>query len=71
MGAVETAPVVEDGELVVGKVMRVCATFDHRVLDGAHAARMAKTLRTWMEHPFEHFDPLPLPEGSRGALASP
>jgi len=36
--------------------MRVCATFDHRILDGAHAASMAKTLRAWMERPFEHFD---------------
>jgi len=38
--------------------MRLCATFDHRILDGAHAAAMAKTVRAWMEHPFEHFDPI-------------
>jgi pyruvate dehydrogenase E2 component (dihydrolipoamide acetyltransferase) len=56
MGAVEDAPVVEDGAIVPGKTMRVCATFDHRVLDGAHAAVMARTLRAWMENPFEHFD---------------
>jgi pyruvate dehydrogenase E2 component (dihydrolipoamide acetyltransferase) len=60
MGSVIEAPVVEDGKLVVGKIMRVCATFDHRVLDGSHAAVMSKTLRAWMEHPFEHFDPLPV-----------
>jgi pyruvate dehydrogenase E2 component (dihydrolipoamide acetyltransferase) len=59
MGAVEDAPVVEDGHVVAGKLMRVCATFDHRVLDGAHAAIMAKTLRAWMERPFEHFEPIP------------
>lgn len=59
MGAVEDAPVVEDGEVVAGKLMRVCATFDHRVLDGAHAAIMARTLRAWMEHPFDHFDAIP------------
>jgi len=59
MGAVEEVAVVEDGRLVPGKVMRICATFDHRVLDGAHASTMARTLREWMEHPFEHFDPLP------------
>ncbi|HUH05234.1 MAG TPA: 2-oxo acid dehydrogenase subunit E2 [Kofleriaceae bacterium] len=59
MGAVEDAPVVENGAVVPGKLMRVCATFDHRVLDGAHAAVMAKTLRAWMEHPFEHFGPIP------------
>ncbi len=56
MGAVEDRPVVEDGAVVPGKVMSISATFDHRVLDGSHAAKMAKTLRTWMENPFEHFD---------------
>jgi pyruvate/2-oxoglutarate dehydrogenase complex dihydrolipoamide acyltransferase (E2) component len=71
MGAVEDAPVVQDGEVVIAKVMRVCATFDHRVLDGAHAAFMAKTLRTWMESPFEHFDALPTaPAAERGQEAS-
>jgi pyruvate dehydrogenase E2 component (dihydrolipoamide acetyltransferase) len=74
MGAVEEAPVVEDGEIVPGKLMRVCATFDHRVLDGAHAAVMARTLREWMENPFEHFDDLAtkgraLPEGDAKAEA--
>jgi pyruvate/2-oxoglutarate dehydrogenase complex dihydrolipoamide acyltransferase (E2) component len=56
VGAIEDAPVVEDGKLVPAKVMKVCATFDHRILDGAHAAKMARTLRAWMERPFEHFD---------------
>lgn len=67
MGAVEDAPVVENGQVVAGKLMRVCATFDHRVLDGAHAAVMARTLRAWMEHPFEHFGPIPeSPNGEAG-----
>jgi pyruvate dehydrogenase E2 component (dihydrolipoamide acetyltransferase) len=59
MGAVEDRPVVEGGAVVPGKVMSVNATFDHRVLDGVHVAKMAKTLRAWMEDPFTHFDPLP------------
>lgn len=58
LGSVVDAPVVDDGRLIVGKVMHVCATFDHRVLDGTHAAAMARTVRAWMEHPFEHFDAL-------------
>ena len=36
--------------------MKVNVTFDHRFIDGVHAAAMAKTLRAWLEHPFEHFD---------------
>jgi pyruvate dehydrogenase E2 component (dihydrolipoamide acetyltransferase) len=58
-GAVKDAPVVENGELVVGKIMKVNATFDHRVIDGFHASIMAKTLHEYLEHPFEHFDPIP------------
>jgi pyruvate/2-oxoglutarate dehydrogenase complex dihydrolipoamide acyltransferase (E2) component len=51
---------VVDGDRVVpGKTMRVCATFDHRLLDGAHAARMARVLRAHFADPFAHYDPLP------------
>lgn len=56
MGAVTDAPVVEDGQLKVGKAMRIFATFDHRILDGTHAARMVKILKAWFEDPFTHFD---------------
>jgi len=56
LGAVKESAVARDGRVGVEKTMRVCATFDHRILDGAHAASMAKTLRAWIEHPFEHFD---------------
>jgi pyruvate/2-oxoglutarate dehydrogenase complex dihydrolipoamide acyltransferase (E2) component len=59
VGAIEDTVAVEAGAIVPAKRMKICATFDHRVLDGAHAAVMAKTLRAWFERPFEHFDPLP------------
>jgi len=58
MGAVERAPVVVEDRVVVGQTMRVFATFDHRVLDGSHAARMSKVLRAWFEDPYSHFDSL-------------
>ena len=57
-GAVKEQPVVEDGKIVVGKIMAVNATFDHRIIDGFHASAMSKVLKEWMEHPFEHFDKL-------------
>lgn len=57
MGAVEDAAVVDHGEIRTGKVMRLCATFDHRVVDGAHAAKMAQVLRAHFERPFDHFEP--------------
>ncbi len=56
MGAVKDAPVVENGKIVVGKIMKVNATFDHRVIDGFHSAIMAKTLHEYLEHPFEKLD---------------
>jgi pyruvate dehydrogenase E2 component (dihydrolipoamide acetyltransferase) len=36
--------------------MNLNATFDHRVIDGFHAAVMSRVLRTWLERPFDHFD---------------
>lgn len=57
-GAIKEKAVVEDGRLVVGKVMSVNATFDHRLIDGFHASVMARVLREWIEHPYEHFDDL-------------
>lgn len=57
-GAVKEAPVVEDGKVVVGKVMNINATFDHRFIDGFHASVLANTLREMLENPFERFDAL-------------
>ncbi len=56
IGAVNEVPVVRDGAVVIAQQMRVCATFDHRILDGSHAAVMSRVLREWFEQPFEHFD---------------
>jgi pyruvate/2-oxoglutarate dehydrogenase complex dihydrolipoamide acyltransferase (E2) component len=57
-GAVKEAPVVEDGKIVVGKVMNINASFDHRFIDGFHAGVLATTLREMLESPFEKFDAL-------------
>jgi pyruvate dehydrogenase E2 component (dihydrolipoamide acetyltransferase) len=57
-GAVRDEPVVEDGKVVPGKVMRVSATFDHRFIDGFHASMLARTVREMLEDPFRCFDRL-------------
>jgi len=59
LGAIRDTPVARDGRVAIERTMKVCATFDHRVLDGAHAAAMARTLRAWIEDPFAHFEPIP------------
>ncbi len=58
VGAVKEKAVVHDGAIVVAKMMAINATFDHRIIDGFHAAQMSKVLRAWLEHPYEHFDKL-------------
>jgi pyruvate dehydrogenase E2 component (dihydrolipoamide acetyltransferase) len=59
LGAIRETPVARDGRIAIERTMKVCATFDHRVLDGAHAAAMAKILRTWIEEPVAHFGAIP------------
>ena len=59
LGTIAPTPVVRDGEVVAAPCMKVMATFDHRALDGSHAAQMCRILRAWMEDPFNHFGPIP------------
>jgi pyruvate dehydrogenase E2 component (dihydrolipoamide acetyltransferase) len=56
---VQREPVVDGDAIVPGQVLRVFATFDHRVLDGMHAAKMAKTLTHLFDDPVAGFGPLP------------
>jgi pyruvate/2-oxoglutarate dehydrogenase complex dihydrolipoamide acyltransferase (E2) component len=58
VGNVVDAPVVDNGKVVAGKVMKINATFDHRIIDGFHASVMSKTLHEMLENPFEKFDDL-------------
>ena len=71
MGAVKKEPIVgENDEIRVAKTMRIFATFDHRILDGSHAAKMSRTLRAWFENPYEHFGPIPEAESEAAAPAA-
>ncbi len=51
VGATEPRPVVEKGELVVGQVMTITLTADHRAVDGATAAEFMRTLKSFLEEP--------------------
>jgi pyruvate dehydrogenase E2 component (dihydrolipoamide acetyltransferase) len=63
-GVVRDEAVVEDGRLVPGKVMDLSATFDHRIVDGGHAAVLAKVFRKMFEDPYGSFDRLDAPAGA-------
>jgi pyruvate dehydrogenase E2 component (dihydrolipoamide acetyltransferase) len=51
VGAAVEKPVVRNGELVVGNELSATLSLDHRVIDGAMAARYLKTLKELMENP--------------------
>lgn len=51
VGATREIPVVEGGQLTVGKRMRVTLSCDHRVIDGAQGAQFLATLKETLENP--------------------
>lgn len=44
-------PVIENGHMVVRKMMNFSTSFDHRVVDGFHAAEMVAYIKGLLEHP--------------------
>ncbi len=50
MGKVTDAPVVEDGKVVVGKVMYLCLSYDHRGVDGAVAVKFLRAVQCRLEN---------------------
>jgi pyruvate/2-oxoglutarate dehydrogenase complex dihydrolipoamide acyltransferase (E2) component len=56
VGALKRVAVVREGDRIEpATIMKLYATFDHRILDGAHAAKMATTLKTMFADPWTHF----------------
>ncbi|HNP72847.1 MAG TPA: 2-oxo acid dehydrogenase subunit E2, partial [Kouleothrix sp.] len=51
VGAVRQVPVVRGGQIVVGEVMNVTLSADHRIVDGAVAAQYLAELRKLLEAP--------------------
>ena len=51
MARVQEKPVVRDGEIVIRKILPLTLAFDHRVADGAQAARFVSTLIRRLEDP--------------------
>ncbi len=48
---VKDRPWVEDGKLTVRPVLRLCASFDHRIIDGHSAGVLARDIRAAIEGP--------------------
>ena len=51
VGSIIQKPIVKDGEIAVGNVMKVTLSCDHRIVDGATGAQFLQTLRSYLENP--------------------
>ncbi len=51
IGGIEDKAVIEDGEVVAGKVMTLTLSADHRVIDGVAGAKFIKTVQKFLENP--------------------
>ena len=51
VGSIIEKPVVKDSAIVVGHTMKVTLSSDHRIIDGATAARFLQDLKLLLENP--------------------
>jgi pyruvate dehydrogenase E2 component (dihydrolipoamide acetyltransferase) len=51
VGGIREVPVVKDGQIVPGHVMKLTLSCDHRVVDGASGAAFLQTLKSMLEEP--------------------
>ncbi|MFK7947357.1 MAG: pyruvate dehydrogenase complex dihydrolipoamide acetyltransferase [Saprospiraceae bacterium] len=51
VGGISQVPVVKDGEIAVGNIMKVTLSCDHRVVDGASGAAFLNTFKGLLEDP--------------------
>ncbi len=55
VGGIKEVPVVKNGQLAVGNIMKVTLSCDHRVVDGATGAVFLQTLKAYLEDPILMF----------------
>lgn len=51
IGGIKQVPVVKDGAVVPGNIMKVTLSCDHRVVDGASGSEFLNTFKKYMENP--------------------
>jgi pyruvate dehydrogenase E2 component (dihydrolipoamide acetyltransferase) len=52
VGRIQPKPVVQDGEIVVRQMWTLSLVFDHRLVDGAPAARFLQRIKELVENPY-------------------
>jgi pyruvate dehydrogenase E2 component (dihydrolipoamide acetyltransferase) len=53
IGGISQVPVVKDGQIKIGNVMKLTMSCDHRVVDGATGAAFLQTLKGLLEEPLK------------------
>ena len=51
IGAIIEKPIIQNGQVVAGKIMKVTLSCDHRVVDGATGAQFLQTVKQYLEEP--------------------
>jgi pyruvate dehydrogenase E2 component (dihydrolipoamide acetyltransferase) len=51
VGGIKQVPVVKNGEIKIGNIMKLSLACDHRVVDGALGAAFLQTLKNYLEDP--------------------
>ncbi|TGN08159.1 pyruvate dehydrogenase complex dihydrolipoamide acetyltransferase [Leptospira ilyithenensis] len=51
VGAIEDKPVIQEGQVIAGRVLSLMMSCDHRVIDGAVGAEFLRTLKSFLENP--------------------
>ena len=51
VGGIKETPIVKNGEIVPGNVMKLSLSCDHRVVDGATGSEFLQTLKSYSENP--------------------
>jgi len=51
IGGIQAVPVVKNGQVVPGHVMKVTLSCDHRVVDGVVGSKFLNTFKNYMENP--------------------
>lgn len=52
IGKLEDKAVVKNGTLQIAEVLPVCATMDHRLVDGVGASKLMKAIQEYFENPY-------------------
>ncbi len=52
VGCITPRPVVREGQVVVRQILMLCLVFDHRLVDGAPAARFLQYIKDLIEEPY-------------------